>query len=326
VRTEASRPADKSLYFQTSPIYTHPRELNRGPRVFSMQDPRLLKRRLVQVCHLLAEKDYVSGTDGNVSCRLPGGRFLTTPTMVHKAFVTEEDLLVVDATGRKLEGPEDRQPTSEIFMHLAVYANRPDVHAVVHAHPPTAVAFTIAGESLARCVLPEVVLTLGQIPTAPYQTAGSRDLAQVVGDLMVTYDAVLLERHGAICAGRDLVDAFGKMEKVEHTAMITHRARTLGQVRELDCAEVERLRQLGAKYGARGAPTPSCDGCDGCPTGIPWQDRPDFEVVRATLSAPETRGSALASVDRFSTNTTGGLEQIVTEEILRALSGRLSSH
>ncbi len=287
-----------------------------------MLNPRSTKRQMVRICHLLAEKDYVSAMDGNVSCRLPDGRFLATPTMVHKGFVAEEDLIVVGADGKKVEGPDDRNPTSEIFMHLAVYERRPDVHAVVHAHPPTAVAFTLAGETLARCVLPEVVLTLGQIPTAPYRTAGSHELAHVVGELITGYDAILLERHGAICAGRDLVDAFGKMEKVEHTAIITHKARMLGRVQELQCAEVDRLRQMGARYSSRGTPAPACEGCDGCPTGIPWQKEPDFTVLRAT-------GTARAAGTTTATQTAAakhGIEQIVTEEIVRALSGRLSPY
>ncbi len=264
---------------------------------------------MVRICHLLAEKDYVSGMDGNVSCRLPDGRFLATPTMVHKAFVTEEDLIVVGADGTMLEGPRDRRPTSEIFMHLAVYARRPDVHAVVHAHPPTAVALTIAGEALTRCVLPEVVVTLGRIPTAPYRTAGSRELAAVVGELMAEYDAVLLERHGAVCAGRDLVDAYGKMEKVEHTAIITYRARMLGQVRELDCNEVDRLRRMGVKYSSRHAHAPSCESCDALASDVPWQEPSQVEAGAAGTAPPTASGS-------------GGLERIVVEEIVRALSAR----
>jgi L-fuculose-phosphate aldolase len=280
---------------------------------------RDLKRQIVRICHLLAEKDYVSAMDGNVSARLPDGTFLATPTMIHKGFVTEDDLVIIDDRGRKLQGPPGRQPTSELFMHLAAYKCRPDVQAVVHAHPPTAIAFTLAGETLARCVLPEVVLTLGKIPTAPYETTGTHALAHAIGELMATHDAVMMDRHGAICVGSDLIDAYGKLEKVEHTAMITWKARMLGRVRELECAEVEKLREMGRKYSSRGTPPPACEGCGGCPTRTPWQEKPLFTVGRLSQAA----GTAAEHTrDAPATRPSLDLERIVTEEVVRALSGR----
>lgn len=280
---------------------------------------RELKKLLVRICHFLAQKDYVSAMDGNVSARLPDGTFLTTPTMIHKAFITEDDLIVVDGAGRKLAGPPERQPTSELFMHLACYQARSDVKAVVHAHPPTAIAFTIAGESLARCVLPEVVLTLGQIPTAPYKTTGTRELAELVGQMMKQYDALLMDRHGVITVGKDLIDAFGKLEKVEHTAMITHRARALGKVQELDCQEVEKLRGLGKKYTGTGSLPPACEGCSGCPSRQPWQAQPTFEVGR--ISQHPSLGTTLPGMLSGALGS-DGLQSLVLEEVLRALATR----
>ena len=272
-----------------------------------------LKREIVEICRFLARKDYVSAMDGNVSVRIGEDRFLTTPTMVHKAFIREDDLVVVNGRGEKIGGCEARHPTSEVFMHLAAYRRRPEIRAVVHAHPPTAVAFTVAGETLARCVLPEVVLTLGQIPTAPYETTGTQALADRVGEMLSTFDALIMERHGVITIGRDLIDAFGKMEKVEHTALITWRARTLGGVRELDCDEVSRLRELGKKYSSRGQAPPPCEGCGGCPSGIPWQDNPSFPIGRMAfhVSGDEPASPAKAC--------SSGLESIVMEEVVRAL-------
>lgn len=283
-----------------------------------MHSLRELKKLLIRVCHLLAEKDYVSAMDGNVTARLPDGTFLSTPTMIHKAFITEEDLIIVDAQGQKLQGPPTRHPTSELFMHLACYQARPEMNAVVHAHPPTAIAFTIAGESLAHCVLPEVVLTLGRIPTAPYQTTGTRELAGVVGNLARTHDAILMDRHGVIALGTDLIDAFGKLEKVEHTAMITHKARALGKVLELDCNEVDRLRQLGQKYSSNGQLPPICESCGGCPSRAPWQEAPAFRVGRLT-----TEGDKTTSVGKSPPLAPGQeLERLVTEEVMRVLAGR----
>lgn len=238
-----------------------------------------LKRQIVKICHLLHQKDYVSAMDGNVSVRLPDGLILATRTMVHKGFVTEDDLVVVDMKGKKISGRGE--PTSEMALHLAAYTRRPEIKAVVHAHPPMAVAFTIAGETLARCVLPEVVLTLGEIHTVPYATTGTRDLAESVGNVLATYDAVMMDRHGAVCVGLDLIDAFGKLEKVEHTAIITHAARQLGNVKELGHDEITRLHSLGAKYRTTDIPVP-CQGCSGCPNPVPWQGLPDFTMGRIT--------------------------------------------
>lgn len=243
--------------------------------------PSALKRDILRICQALYAKDYVSAMDGNVSARLPGGHILATRTMVHKGFITEDDLVVVDLSGRKVSGRGD--PTSEMSLHLAAYRNRPEIGAVVHAHPPTAVAFTIAGESLAQCVLPEVVLTLGEIHTVPYETTGTAALADAVGAVLKTYDAVMMDRHGAVCVGQDLLDAFGKLEKVEHTAMITHRARLLGNVKTLPETEIARLHALGAKYRTTDIPVP-CQRCSGCPNPAPWQSRPAFQVGRLTAS------------------------------------------
>lgn len=243
--------------------------------------PRELKQQMVRICHLLHAKDYVSAMDGNVSARLPDGNILATRTMLHKGFATEDDLVIVDLGGRKVGGRGE--PTSEMALHLAAYRRRPEVKAVVHAHPPTAIAFTIAGESLARCVLPEVVLTLGEIHTVPYATTGTQALADAVGEVLATWDAVMMDRHGAVCVGVDLIDAFGKLEKVEHTAMITQRARQLGNVKELPEAEIARLHSLGAKYRTTDVPVP-CQGCSGCPNPAPWQAKPAFEVARMTAA------------------------------------------
>lgn len=291
-----------------------------------MLNIRELKKQLVRVCHLLAEKDYVSAMDGNVSARLPDGTFLATPTMLHKGFITEEDLIIVDAQGRKRSGHPERQPTSEMAMHLACYRARTDVQAVVHAHPPTAIAFTLAGISLAGCVLPEVVLTLGQIPTAPYQTTGTAALAETIRSLVETHDAILMDRHGAITVGRDLIDAFGKMEKVEHTALITWRAHTLGQVLEIPADETEHLRTLGRKYSARGTLPPACERSTG-PLGSSTAALPPPSSAGlgvSTRSSAPAQGSFSAPADLRPGLLSGsvGLETIIREELLRALSQR----
>ena len=115
-------------------------------------------------------------------------------------------------------------------MHLACYRARPDIKAVVHAHPPLSVAFTIADVSMARCVLPEVVLTLGVVPTLRYETTGTDALASRVGDAILNHDAILMDRHGAVCVGKGLLEAFCNLETMEHTALITKTARSSSSI------------------------------------------------------------------------------------------------
>jgi len=208
-----------------------------------------LKQAIVRVCRMLHRKNYLAATDGNVSLRL-GDRVLVTPSGVHKGLMEANQVITVDLTGRVLRG--EGRPTSEIRMHLLAYELRPDVGAVVHAHLPYATACTLAGIDLLEPILPEVVITLGGIPTAPYATPGSAAVAEGIREFLREYDAILLSRHGAMTVGRDVTDAYNKMEKLEHTARVVLAARLQGPLTPLPPAEVETLRRLGEKYKARG--------------------------------------------------------------------------
>ncbi len=219
-----------------------------------MNPETAVKRQLIEVCRRLAHRGLLAATDGNVSCR-QADRLLVTPSGVNKAVVREEQLLTLDLQGRVLAGAG--APTTEILMHLTAYRCRPDVAAVVHAHPPWATACTIAGVDLTAGVLPEVVLTLGAIPTAPYATTGTPALSEAIRDLILEYDAVLLAHHGALTLGRDLEDAGNKMEKVEHAALVVALATLLGGARPLPAAEVAALTALGRQRGYRPPPIKS---------------------------------------------------------------------
>src|SRR4030042_2197969 len=203
-----------------------------------------LKREMVEICRMLHRKNLVAATDGNVSARV-GDRLLTTPSGVNKGWVKEEQIITVDLNGRLVEG--SGRPTSELAMHLTVYRLRPEVQAVVHAHPPLATAFTIAGVSLEEQVLPEVVLNLGVILTAAYATPSSPEGPEAIRELIKTHDALLLERHGAVTVGADLMEAYNKMEKLEHTALVLLLAHLLGGVRVLPPEEVAKLLSLKLK-------------------------------------------------------------------------------
>ena len=207
-----------------------------------------LRSEMVQVCRALYRRQLLAATDGNLSVRC-GRNLLTTPSGVNKGFIRVEDILAVDGSGQVLHG--SGKPTTELLLHLEVYRVRPDAGAVIHAHPPIATAFTIAGISLAEGILPEVVLSLGAIPTAPYTTTGTPEMAAAVSDLLPYYDAILLEQHGAVTVGRDLWEAYNRMEKVEHAAWTVWLARQLGQARCLPPGEIKKLRQLGISKGYR---------------------------------------------------------------------------
>lgn len=298
-----------------------------------------LRQQMIRIAHLTYERHLLVAMDGNLSALLPSGDVLCTRAGCHKGFLTEEDLVVVDRKGKVLRG--SGKATSEIFMHLACYEERPDVRAIVHAHPPISVAFTIANVSMARCVLPEVVLTLGTVPTIAYETTGTHALADKLRPYVRHHDAVLMDRHGAVCLGKDLLTAFCNLETMEHTALITKTARDLGGVKELPAAEAEKLRSLGLKrYGGPpeavakadepGADLPAaCKGCSGCgnpsPAGVgPAKGLRMARVVEAALravgptvpAAPTPGAPPMVSMRAPSQ----GVEDAVVEEVLRALS------
>jgi len=208
-----------------------------------------LKEDIVRICRMLHRKNYLAATDGNVSVRL-GDRVLVTPSGVHKGLMEAYQILTVDREGRVLSG--EGKPTSEIRMHLLAYELRPDVQAVVHAHLPYATACTLAGINLLEPILPEVVITLGGIPTAAYATPGSEEVPESIRAFIKEYDAILLSRHGAMTVGQDVTDAYNKMEKLEHTARVVLAARLQGPLPPLPQAEVEKLRRLGTAYKGKG--------------------------------------------------------------------------
>lgn len=216
-----------------------------------------LARQICDVMRLMYEQEFVVANDGNVSCRLPNGNILITASGVLKGFMTPDQIIECDPTGRPLDG---RRVTTEIRMHVAAYEERPDVRAVVHGHPIYAVAFSLAGISLAMCAIPEIIVTMGTIPTAPYATPGTDDLPNSLRGHLRDGDAVIMERHGVVCVGSDLFDAYKKMEMVEHTAKITHAARTLGEVRPIAPEGVQKLLDSRKDLGI----TSKNNLCDGC--------------------------------------------------------------
>ncbi len=204
---------------------------------------------MIETGRLLHEKSLIASTEGNLSVRLGGDRFLITPSGACKGRLKAADLITVDGSGRRLAG--EGKPTSELALHLALYEARPDRNAIVHAHPPTATGFAVAGVPLADCVLPEILLTVGSVPTTPYATPGEKELAEKVIPTAKEHDAFLLKNHGALALGIDIWEAYYRMEMIESFAKTLLTARTLGKVEPLTPDEVSRL--LGTRPGPAAA-------------------------------------------------------------------------
>jgi L-fuculose-phosphate aldolase len=214
-----------------------------------------LRADIVEVGRRLYARGHTASNDGNISVRLGTERLLMTPKGVSKGFMTPDMMCITDLDGRKLQG--ERDPSSEMLMHLEVYRQRPDVQAVVHAHPPIATGFAVAGIPLTRAVLAEVLTTLGSIPIAEYATPSTRELPEAVGKYIKAHDGMLLANHGALTVGTDVYSAYYKMETIEHFAKISLVARLLGNENLIAREEVERLQGLRGTYGIQ-APAPIC--------------------------------------------------------------------
>ena len=226
---------------------------------------------LIEISHRLYENGFVTATDGNVSARLTNGNFLTTRTSVNKGMVTADDLVEVDAIGKSLM--PDRHPSTEIGMHLFIYAHRPDVHAVVHAHPTYATGFAVARQSLDHCVFPEVIVGLGAVPLADYATPSTPEVPNSLSPFVHNADAILLANHGAVTYGKDLWDAYFKMEKVEHAAHITFIARMLGGEKLLSPDDIEKLRAISQQsYGKDFSGKPACATDQNPTNSVPAED------------------------------------------------------
>ena len=212
--------------------------------------PEIEKKRRLEICRIgrrMYRRGYVVACEGNLSARIDSDRVLLTPAGACKGHLLPENLVVVDLDGTVVCG--SGQPSSEMLMHLLYYSSRADVQAVCHAHPPTATGFAAAGRALEAAVLPEVVVSLGRIPLAPYGTPGTWELCAGLEPLVKKHDAILLENHGVVTSGQDLATAFQRLETVEQFARILLTAESLGGPNLLTRAEVQKLIAARSRYG-----------------------------------------------------------------------------
>lgn len=205
-----------------------------------------LRQELCRVCRLLYDRGYVVGHDGNVSLRLEGDRVLITPSGVSKGRIEPDMLVVCGLDGQVLEG--DRYPSSEMAMHLLVYRERPDVGAVVHAHPPVSTAFAICRRPLSQKYLTETISGLGEVPVAPFALPSTQEVPDSIRPYVADHNAVLLANHGALAWGKDLWTAFDRMETVEQTAKIYAQVSQLGGGVDLTPQQEADLLALNGHY------------------------------------------------------------------------------
>lgn len=233
---------------------------------------RQLRQEIVQVGRLMYQKGFIAASDGNVSVRLGPGRILITPSGLHKGFLEPGHLLIVDEDGRKVaSAPADRtlKPTSELPMHLEAYRQRPDITSVVHAHPPITIALSIAGVPMADCLLPEVIVFLGIIPTTRYATPSSEENVRAIREFIATHDALVLQRHGSLTVGDSPMQGFMRLETMEQNARIAFMLAQLGVQNPLDPAEVRKLLKQREAMGLSrpGEAEEFCATCGVCHTG-----------------------------------------------------------
>src|SRR5437879_11238511 len=263
-----------------------------SPRCRIMSTERQHRRDIVSFGRALHERGYVAAMDGNLSVRLGENRILATNNAMWKGVMRPSNLVSVDMQGRRMGGKRD--VSSEIAMHLLIYRLRPDIHGIVHAHPPTATGFAAAGLALNQPLVCEVVIGLGSIPLAKYGTPGTPELTDALEPLVPQYDAILMSNHGVVAYGSDLNHAYMKMETVEHMSQIALVTHLLGRQQPLGSEELEELLLARSKYqGSKSAaPLPLAVGCDG--------EGNHREAVRceSEISSPESTPKSRRAVTR----------------------------
>jgi L-fuculose-phosphate aldolase len=225
-----------------------------------MIDINAASEALCEVGRRVWQRGFVASNDGNFTMRLSEDRVLCTPTLMSKGFMKPEDMVIVDMDGTQVAGK--RRGTSEVRIHLFIYRNRPDVHSVVHVHPPHATAFTVAKRELPKCVLQEVDLFIGEIPLAPYETTGTWKFAQTIAPWVRHHDCFLLTNHGAVAIGQDPYDAYYKMETLDQYCRILLLAGQLGDWQTINVKGIEELLQLKARLGIADKRSINCGPCE----------------------------------------------------------------
>ncbi len=268
------------------------------------------KKQIIAVGKRMYDKGFVASNDGNISCRVGPNTIWTTPTGVSKGFMTPDMLVKMNFDGKVLMGK--LKPSSEVKMHLRVYNENPDVMAVTHAHPPVATSFAIAGISLDRAILPEAVVNLGSVPIAHYATPGSQDVPDSIAPYCNTHNAVLLANHGALSWGKDLTEAYHRLESLEYYAtVLMYTGRIIGRANELSCSQVNELIDIREKLGITSGGTPPCSLKETNTTDVVKTEKP--------LTAYQASGCSVSSAGTEKEAMIRELTQKITQQVLESL-------
>lgn len=211
-----------------------------------------IKDQMCDVCHKMWQLGWVAANDGNVSVKLEDGTFLATPTGISKSFITPEKIVHIDKDANIIEANGDYRPSSEIKMHLRCYKEREDVGAVLHAHPPVATGYAVANVPLDEYSMIETVIAIGSIPVTPYGTPSTYEVPDAITPYLGEHDVVLLQNHGALSVGADLLTAYYRMETLELFAKISLNAHLLGGAKEISRPNIDKLISMRANYKVTG--------------------------------------------------------------------------
>ena len=265
-----------------------------------------LKKEICEVGRRLYQLRFVAASDGNISARVGPNEFLCTPTMVSKGYMQPADIATVDINGKQLTGPKPR--TSEILLHLELYKANPDIQAVVHSHPPHATAFAVAGRPIPNCVLPEIEVFLGKVPTAVYETPGTKKFAETILPFAKSANTVLLANHGTITWDSTLELAHFHTETVDHYCRILLLSMQMGKVNTMRDQHVKELLEIKQRMGIDDPRLDDLENCDLC-ANEQWGR--GFDESRTTTDQPSP-----ASAGEITQET---LVQTITDQVMAAI-------
>ena len=274
---------------------------------------RQLREQICEIGRRVYAKGFAAANDGNISVRLNEREVLCSPTMMSKGFLKCEDLCVVDYSGKQLRG--SRQRSSEILLHLSAYKHRPDVQAVVHCHPPHATAFAVAGVPVPKCVLPEVEVFLGEVPTVIYETPGTQKFADTIVPHLKASNTIILANHGTVTFGPDLEKAYWNSEIIDAYCRILILAQQLGGVNYFTTGQTKELLDLKKKLGYddirfhRGA---DCELCAHTEFGQGYAEE--------EACACPTNGKASANGQAAASPDIDYVVRLVTDQVMAALA------
>jgi L-fuculose-phosphate aldolase len=274
-----------------------------------MMNEYKIKEQICEIGRRVYAKGFAAANDGNISCRISDNEVICTPTMVCKGFMKCEDMCKVDLEGKQLAGTRKR--SSEILLHLAVYKNRPDVKAVVHCHPPHATAFAVAGVPIPQCVLPEVEVFLGDVPTAVYDTPGTQKFADTIVPHLKASNTIILANHGTVTFGPDLEKAYWNSEIIDAYCRILILAKQLGNVNYFNPQQTKELLDLKKRLGYDDLRLREGENCDLCANATFGRG-----YVEPAAPAPASRNGHAAAA-----NDMDELVRLVTDQVMAALDG-----